>query len=76
MRAWRLPFPDNFKLFEVDSAAVLDFKSRVLSAAGPVFRDTLKVDRRELVADASKPLGASQLPHDLEGGTSLCVRPC
>ncbi|WIA44585.1 hypothetical protein OEZ86_007308 [Tetradesmus obliquus] len=32
-RAWRLPWPPGFKVFEVDSPAVLAFKARVLSAA-------------------------------------------
>lgn len=54
-RAWRLSWPAAFKLFEVDSSTVLGFKSRVLDAAGPVFRETLKVDRVEVVADAAQP---------------------
>ena len=57
MRAWRLSWPAGFKLFEVDSATVLGFKGRVLAAAGPVFRETLKVDRVEVVADAAQPEG-------------------
>lgn len=58
MRAWRLKWPQGFKLFEVDSASVLGFKSRVLKAAGPVFTESLAVDRVEVVADAAQPAGA------------------
>ena len=61
MRAWRLPWPPAFKLFEVDSATVLGFKARVLAAAGPVFEETLTVDRVEVVADAAKPHGKKTL---------------
>lgn len=57
MRAWRLDWPPGFKLFEVDSETVLGFKRRVLAAAGPVFVDSLSVDRIEVVADASQPQG-------------------
>jgi O-methyltransferase involved in polyketide biosynthesis len=57
MRAWRLPWPPGFRLFEVDSATVLSFKARVLDAAGAAFRESLKVDRVEVVADAAQPEG-------------------
>lgn len=57
MRAWRLTWPPGFKLFEVDSAAVLSFKSRVLAAAGPELSVGLLVDRVEVVADAAQPQG-------------------
>jgi hypothetical protein len=38
-RAWRLPWPAGFKVFEVDSPAVLAFKARVLSGAAAAAAD-------------------------------------
>ena len=32
-RAWRLPWPPGFSVFEVDSQQVLDFKQRMLSSS-------------------------------------------
>lgn len=49
-RAYRLPWPTNTTVFEIDQATVIDFKSRVLSALGAspaAKRRSVGVDLRE-----------------------------
>lgn len=53
---------------------MLDFKARVLQAAGPVFREALKVDRVEVVADAAQPRGESLWHHGCSLGGGAATR--
>jgi len=53
-RAYRLPWPEGVRLFELDRAAVLDEKWRLLSAAGA----TPRCARTAIAADVTRPFGA------------------
>jgi methyltransferase (TIGR00027 family) len=52
-RAYRLPWPDGVRLYELDRAPVLDEKSRLLAGAGAQPRCA----RVAIAADVTRPLG-------------------